>query len=78
MRIDDVQRNPYQSVRNANRTPAPVGKSSPETEPAARDTAQRAERIEALKRMFSAGQPIDVNQLATKLVESGILFDDKA
>jgi Anti-sigma-28 factor, FlgM len=41
------------------------------------DDVSRADRIEKLKQMFSAGKPIDVNKLADKLIESGMLFDDK-
>jgi anti-sigma28 factor (negative regulator of flagellin synthesis) len=37
----------------------------------------RAERIAELKRMFQAGKPIDVEKLADKLLESGLLFTDK-
>lgn len=73
VRIDDVRKVPYNQPSDNNRPTAPAGKtkSTSAAEPAP-DGMQRADRIDALKQMFSTGQPIDVNKLADKLVESGI------
>lgn len=82
MRIDDVRPVPPNQPAGINRRAALAGKPGSAAESVAvgnsQDTSQRAERIDALKKMFSTGQPIDVNKLADKLVESGIFFNEKA
>jgi hypothetical protein len=79
MRIDDIKRpglDPLGFPKRADRGLAP--KADDKAPAIASDDASRAERIEQLKQMFSAGKPIDVNKLADKLIESGIFFDEKA
>jgi hypothetical protein len=79
VRIDDIKRpgfDPLGFPKRADRAPAP--KADDKASVIASDDASRAERIEQLKQMFSAGKPIDVNKLADKLIESGIFFDEKA
>lgn len=80
MRIDDYKRIAYDPTASQIKRPDAVAKPSTDTnaQQANNDAQTRAERIASLKQQFASGQPIDVNKLASKLVESGILFDEKA
>lgn len=80
MRIDDVKRTGYERLtqvkRPANGTTETTTSSS--VADASTESQTRADRIEQLKQMFAAGRPIDVEQLANKLVESGVVSQRKA
>lgn len=78
MRIDNYGRPQFDPQSNPVKRPEPAKKTSSQTEKTSDNTQSRAQRIENLKQQFAAGKPIDVNQLANKLVESGIFFDEKA
>lgn len=83
MRIDDASKLAYSSTTNPTKRSSTSNASTVESQSVAApsesaDNQSRAERIASLKQQFAAGQPIDVNKLASTLAQSGVLFDEKA
>lgn len=81
MRIDNSKLKPYDSTRIVQTeradASAKTGQRSNASDPAAASEPTRSDRIEQLKQMFQEGRPINVSQLAQKLLESGIFYDQK-
>ncbi|MCL6633709.1 MAG: flagellar biosynthesis anti-sigma factor FlgM [Alicyclobacillus herbarius] len=53
---------------------AKSGVSTSDVTNRASDPGARADRVAALKRVFQSGQPLNLENLADKLLESGVLF----
>jgi|GEM_PF-6563934 len=85
MRIDDSGLSKIDVTRNSNSSSVKSSKDKSSSQSVQQPPddgfsqgTTRSQRIEQLKAMFQAGQPIDVQKLADKLVESGIFSNTKA
>jgi hypothetical protein len=80
MRIDNVSNLGYDRnidpVKSASKASATAGTVASLVTSQPSDGQTRTDRIASLKQQFASGKPIDVQKLATTLVQSGVFFDE--
>ena len=77
MRIDNFGRPPVDPLSAPVKRPGPANRASSWMQNPSEDALFRAKRIESLKQQLASGKPINAKELANKLLDSGLFFDEK-